>query len=782
MQSNTVGGSVDGHTDVDAIYYAVTTTGTAPTAEGSGTSDAGWHIIPNAKLSASVIFDGTGVGTSGTEGFHSETLRTWIKTLNNQSDAQLNANDNRITVYVHYKVVDKCGNAGITTRSVSAYPNGDKPVIELVYPEDKAGGLTPSLAGTIRVYGYASVYIGSVTATYIQIDPSFVYDANDLENHGFSSSWETELGNVTAGKATYVVENIGSTNIRGIKANGTQNWNLPINTNNEFNPAADATESRHMAIRIYSLSDSGKVSEPFLQKFDVDPNAPHIGGDGTKDNLTDTTARQYSLQVVEFANVTAGQDIDITTNQNPVAYKTDMWIKGQKYLIASVYDDSGIKSLTLNENINGVQKINLVSFEGTGENQSVTINHTASLNALNGGGHITVTQSPCGYAEGTNNVNIVIPLPATAINWQLEATEDSGNNNSCTETIKINYDDAAPRLGMTDHAKYSIDPDIHQSNGFYTFKGYATDAEGDNSVSGMRGVAFYFMRRGTADTDPVTKVYDPMLQNNSVAVRTGSANATGIIYSHGLYWKTKTVTRDTTNLKKLTLSAADSNIHAGGLALLGGNIYRIESVSGVNVMLEEEVPVTQTTANFALALVVDNLNKKETTTGRSVITAANIPDGPIELHYVAFDKAQNYAVGIVGNVEQDDYENYPTQDAIANKAITGATTDTTNKLQSKYYYVYDTNKPAYISNNAPRIAGVTVGTDYNGDGTIAASEKRSKYSGEANRFIGGEATDNIVRKPTSVTKNFNASSDGTDSGAVMMTIRDKMEIELVLSV
>ena len=781
IQSNTVGGNVEA-TDVEKIEYTVTLSDTQPTRE--------WNEVTNARLSASLIFDND--VTSTENGFHSKTLREWLKELKGQSDEEMNnGGDERENMYVHFKVIDECGNAGYSYRQLSVYPNGDKPSIDLVYPENKTDGSAPSLAGTIRIYGYASVAIGTITGTYVQIDPS--YDGT------FNEGWEAELSSLISGKASYDVVDIGTTGIRGIKATGTQNWNLPINGNSEFNP--DGNESRKMAIRIYAESDSRKISEPFIQLFDVDPNAPHIGGDGTKDNLTDEAARQYSLQIVDFDDAAAAQTI--TNYKNPVSYKTEMWVKGQKYLIASVYDDSGIKTLTLNENISGVGKVNLVT------------GGAANINAKTyGGASITVTESTCGYT-GKKNFNIVIPLPTNSgsgsVNYQLEATEDSDNNNSCTETIKVNYDNTAPRLAMTTHAKYSIDADIHQSNGFYTLKGYATDAEGSSNVSGIRGIAFYFLRRGSANT----RVYDPMRQNNSVAVRTGSSDSDDITYSHGLYWKEKNITRDSANLKKLTLAAEDANIHVGGLAMLGGNIYRIESVSGTEVILEDEVPVTQTTASFALALVVDNLTKKETTTNRTInkiggtygygyysandtaddgdlmvedwdgtsiegqwtaiINSANIPDGPIELHYVAFDKSQNYAIGVVGNVSKETYNTYATKDVTANKAITDAETDAVNNLVSKYYYYYDSSKPAYISNNAPRIAGVTVGTDYNGNGTVEDGEKQTKYVELGTRVFSSVPNTSAITK---VLQQFNASSDGTASGLPFMRVVDKTSVEM----
>lgn len=803
IQSNTVGGNVEA-SDVDKIEYTVTTSESAPTEAPS----TGW-IEVGTTLSATLIFDGD--ETSTENGKHSKTLREWYKQLKGYTtDTEINASDTRVNMFVHFRVTDKCGNAGWSVRKLSAYPNGDKPSIDLVYPENKTDGSKPSLAGTIRIYGYASVAIGYVKATYVQIDPNFTGSvAADGTITGFNENWQTALSATEiAEKETYAVEKIGEHNVYGIKANGTQNWNLPINGNSAFNPTGN--ESRHMAIRIYALSDSGKISEPFIQLFDVDPNAPHIGGDGsgTGDN------KKYPIQIVEYTgNPTASGFANFT---NAASYQTDMWLKGQKYLIASVYDDSGIKSLTLNENIDGVNNVSLVS--------NSTASTTATLNSRNGGGSIVVVQKPCGFAD-KKNFWICIPLPTSSgsgnLEWVLEATEDSGNNNSCTETIRINYDNVAPKIGTKDHSQYNIEPEVQQKNGFYTLKGYASDAEGSDKVSGMMGVAFYFMRRATSDSTS-TRVYDPMWKgdNSSVDVRTGSTDAADITYSHGLYWKHKTnIARDENDATKLTLTAEDKNIHTGGLALIGGTIYRIQNVDGATIYVDGEVPDNYKVADFAIALVVDNLTKAETTTGRTInntagtygygyysahatnddgdlmienwegttvegqwearINSANIPDGPIEIHYVAFDKSQNYAVGIVGNVkvEEDedatDYWDYETLDVEANSNITGHE-DTTNKLATNFYYAYNADKPAYVSNNAPRIAGIKVGCDFNGDTSISDAEKTTKYVGLGNVLINGEAQSKVLE----VASKFIASDNGTSSGGPMMVVKDKTSVEL----
>lgn len=840
IQSNTVGGSVS-DIDVEKIYYAVSLSETAPDAmAGDSTDDFNtdgeiknnlkgkWNLVRNAGTSATlVMYDGT---TTVENAFISQSLRSWLMALQNKTSDELNEDDTRVDMYIHFKAVDTCGNEGTPVcRRLSVYPNGDKPVIELVYPENKADGSEPSLSGTIRVYGYASAAIGRVEATYLQIDPDYDIE-NDTQKDGSKfneSGWRSALSTLIAPtKARYPTEKIGNHELYGIKAEGTGNWNLSINGFNEFNKT---TGNRVIAIRIYALSESGKISEPYTQLLTIDPNAPHIGAEnGTSENATTFANRKYRLQIVDFKQGTTygSTETAFSNFSETKAYKSEMWVKGQKYLIASVYDDTGIKSITLNEKIQGVEKKVLVEPESgvpTIKSAEIYLPSGSTQNKA-----ISITESICGEA-GKKNYNICIPLPtgvgSGSLEWELEAVENSDSNNRCKETIIINYDNTAPKLGTADHEKYNINADIKQSNGFYTMKGWATDADGDNKVSGIMGVAFYFMRRGSSST----RVYDPMYKDNYATgkhnyVDVTGANPSGITYSNGLFWKHQTgiTVSSSSKLESVLTVTADDNIHKGGLALIGGTIYRISDVSGTSVTVEGEVSLSETTADFALALVVDNLSKKEKTDGRNKITtatsygygyyaphdtaddgdlmvedwdgtsaegqwtaiinSANIPDGPIELHYVAFDKSQNYAVGIVGNVNETNYLEFDTKDVTANKDITG-TNDSATKLASNFYYAYST--PAYVSNNAPRIAGVIVGTDYNGDGNITdgsddddgnptLNEKKASYASVGNRLFNGTAQSKI----TGVVQRFIASSNRESTGSPMMTVKDKISIEL----
>ena len=121
-------------------------------------------------------------------------------------------------------------------------------------------------------------------------------------------------------------------------------------------------------------------------------------------------------------------------------------------------------------------------------------------------------------------------------------------------------------------------------------------------------------------------------------------------------------------------------------------MYEITSLNGTKVMIEED-HAAYTEAQVALAMFVDNRKAeyedgtdkdsdtgyyssiknsdydsmieelggtKSVSTWQGSIVSRNIPDGPIEIHYTAFDESLNYAVGVVGNKDLATYKTYTT--------------------------------------------------------------------------------------------------------------------------
>ena len=797
IKQNIASGITSGGDVGTRVYFTVSENGTLTDFDGT-------DITSSVGVTASLVFDGN---LSSTEnGYHTWTLHDWIKELRKgDSTYNIDENDANVPLYIYYKAVDSCGNFSVEKRLINVIPNGDKPTVYISYPENKEDPSThlmtkaPALAGTIRLYGTTEIQAYSVDSVYIQIA------ANYTNNYNWNN-WQTDFDTVSGTSAYQIVDIPFSgtkqengtyiNNLKGIKASGTpDNWNLPINGGGEFE-----TVNRKMAIRVFAVSDSGtdaqgnkkgKVSEPVVQAFDIDKTAPRIGGD-------DSNTNRYSLQLVKFE---AGKEGQMDKIISRAAYKSDMWVTGNWYLLTSVFDDNGIKSIKLDEHKNaGIKE--LVT------NETVTTVDSKRC-------FVTATDTP--ENATTTNYNICIPLPtgvsntSGSVTYTIEATENTSKNYSSVETIQINYDNTPPRISTSNYIleteKMISSPKVYDEDGFYKLKGFVTDAGGN--ASGLFGVAFYFVRRGSQNC-----VYDPMYyRKNSVSI-TGAKDATAtlsnndIVYANGLYWKHKELEDRSDSLTEIKLSAADVNIHQGGLVMLGGKIYKIKNLSadGKTITLNDSAPKTIKTADFALAMVVDNRNGESQdirnqdftnqanyaygycssindddgdhmleklggdTEGRweASIYSKNIPDGPIEIHYVAFDKAQNYTVGIIGNIEESAYKTLTTKDAVEAVTLSGKAS-TADDLSSYYQYFYDENNKGRVSNNAPRLASVTVGTDYNGNGSIQDFEKRTEY-------FGGFTTAGGEKKARDITDAWILSTTGDSTGNAKFVIKDKTSV------
>ena len=284
-------------------------------------------------------------------------------------------------------------------------------------------------------------------------------------------------------------------------------------------------------------------------------------------------------------------------------------------------------------------------------------------------------------------------------------------------------------------------------------------------------MSFYFVRRISSSENPSESkayIYDPMTKEAIKTEISGLTETSRITYESGMYWEKTTYSA----YSGFTITVSDvSNAKVGGLLKVGGQIYKIDSVAGNVVTLKTELPagLAETGGNvlFAKALVVDNTSAESpngedknengypTLTNNddrdgfvegisqtattyewyANIVSKNIPDGPIEIHYVAFDKAGNYSIGIVGNKTEADYrdltDNLKTSDVedysskISDNSVNVLYVDGTNSVMNGTSSgINDANYKvaAFVKNNAPRLASVRVWTDYNGNSTEDTGE------------------------------------------------------------
>ncbi len=656
--AETIHGSVS---ETSTVYYAVSRTDTtAPGTTAVANQSTAWGQITDATLSWNVYFDGN---TSATQ-THTDLFRYYISTLGiaSEDDITNNVYKDLTTLYVWIKAVDESGNFATKSQPVLIDPQGDRPVVTLSYPESDG----ETLGGAVRMIGTAT---DNVAAKYVwvQIDTDGDGDFDSTDQSTLATDGYT-LGDMTQNSST--PNSDASKNGIMVTVSGSS-WNLTINSNGEFNPTGSETTKR-LILRIYATDADKNVSSVITRTVYIDKDTPVIVQDSLK--LVQYETSSGSGVACTDGSVSSGT---VAASQS---YTDSMSIRGIWFLTGSITDDSGIKKITKNS-------VDVITAAGQQTAEFIKGTKSSTTEAYDYIMNIPVG-SATADAVGTTSITIT-------------ATENTANNLNVTKTFSVIYDNKAPEI-TTSGDDFNISSTIVNSNGFYTFGSVAAE----NSVSGtnqtgVERIAFYFTR--DIDSLSTHNLYDVLIANGSGGNTISSYSS--LVSSDGLWWKSASVS--SVSGATISLSASDDNIHAGGLAKVNGVIYRISSVVGTDVTLSGE-PGSTANALFAVAGVVDNTTAEGTGTAKNDagyytngayddgdlmmesvikqgtsytweanINSKNIPDGKIVLHYVVFDKAGNYAVGTVD---------------------------------------------AFVKNNQPRIAGMKIGTDDNGDSTVDSSE------------------------------------------------------------
>jgi len=772
--SVTVYGSIDG---TASIYYAVSPSGTvSPDADSASTSftydtadssgnaitlknaatisaATSYSQITDASLSWYVYFD----GGSGDTKTHSAALNTWLETLGITTTAAITANTYKdvTKLYVWIKSVDAYGNKSETAHRILLDPQGDRPTVDIDYPESDG----TALGGTVKLYGSADDN-SAVKNVFVQIMSeqhsvsaytangtsfgSLAYNSSTYETTTFTPSADDLDYLAMAGYKIYKMSDSVTSSSTGYWVAGTSSlasgesasdygilatlngsaWSLKINTSGELNPTGDT--SNIVAVRVYAYDDGNTQSLAADRTMKFDKNNPVFG----------------SISLVQSEGIA-----------NPYTYNADttaeqectsgLYVRGTWYIKGSVTDDNGISDLIISDNSTDYS---IVSGQaGSGAGTPVSSTKWEAVQSADG--------KTC-YFKYTLSTSSGVGKHVITV------TAKDGTNTQYTSmySATVNYDNTSPVLASSADSSYSISPSVSQSDSFYTMSSTVSESSVSGvSQSGFKRLAFYFVRRYGS-----TYVYDPMLvkgsSSNKVDIISGTAGGT-IVYDSGLYWKKENVSWSSDTANVVTLSAADDNIHTGGLVKANGIIYTIKSVSGTTIMLDGNLTKSPGTAYAALALVVDNTVSEGYSTSASLesdgyyssanltnddgdrmieyvsntgtvwtwqanICSKNIPDGPIEIHYVAFDAAGNSSTGVVGHVSSTDYAAYKNTAAFDSADVDAYAANSS----AVSVYAYNSANPAFVSNNRPRIAGVTIGTDYDNNGTVDSDEEENSYS------------------------------------------------------
>lgn len=346
-------------------------------------------------------------------------------------------------------------------------------------------------------------------------------------------------------------------------------------------------------------------------------------------------------------------------------YERGMWVTGKWWLSGSVEHSTGISELKIGEK----------DIEDSYK-KKMSWGDTSSGYIIN---------YPLNTATGAGNERFDIVATGTVTG--------GGAEKRTTQTIEVNYDNIAPRANND-----NINAPVQNSDGYYRLSGTVTEYA---SESGFERAAFYFTRK----LDNKTYIYDPMVPSKRV-------DTEKLVKQNGLLCFKATIMVNESNKSKFTATINNDimgSIRLRSLVFIGGASYLIENISGNEFSVDGMLLAGETEAYFAIAQIVDNPSEElgssglihnddgdgmcenfrtvsTNTTWNAYINSRNIPDGKVDIHVVVFDAA--------GNHSEDDV---------------------------KMDYM--------VSNNAPRIAGVRIATDLNGNGMLDDNEFIQDWTG-----------------------------------------------------
>lgn len=763
------GNTTEKRSQIDKLYFAVTKIKDDGTPEepkddvvnanGEVTTKGDWVDFTNyvSKAIWTIAFDKDSIKFNKEDGtiYYTEFLNDKLKSL--YGDNIITSVDSK-KLCIWFYATDSLGNSGKEDAQkliLNVITQADIPSVAIEYPETTTTEKTTTVSSTIRLSGSTDIKDSKrhVKAVWIQIDPD--YDAST----GFSSSWKTSLekkvGTQSVGykiitsdtKVTEEIKVVPPASVgSGILAtmSSQTSWNLTVNTLNELlnettSTGEGGTETKIkvstvVAVRAYAVSDNDKVSSPSIVYFTIDPNAPHFAGYDGKEN-------SYIL-------------VNAADSNKKMKYTSGMWISGKWLLKGSVSHSAGIKTLTA----------------GT----TALVSDGSAITFANG----TLIESYTA-ANGDKGWKFTIPVGTgfARQNFDVVAVDNSTSANNSKLSVSLQYDDTAPANFAAIDLNASANTFV-QADGTLSLTGTV-----DESGSGLARNAFYFTRDYTVSGTTTRWFIDPMLAKNSnnatdnkgnfVELGTVTKDETGketftpktnsgIVYNEadGLYWRTSEGATISSNV--LTVTSLPENVRTGGLCKINNVIYRMEEVSGTSIKIDSDHEVedtatgTTTTVYFALAQVIDNLKGEggktkiygeawealsaddgdwmvekitlngSTYTWTGSINSKNILDGNVDLHFSYFDNAGN----------------------VGTKSYSGM-----------------------VCNNAPRLAGVTIATDYNGDGKYDKEGEKKSY------WLGSSFTASDGKYATRVTdiKDNKITVAGADNSA-FKTVKGDTEI------
>lgn len=597
---------------------------------------------------------------------------------------------------VWFKIVDNAGNVGYNKGNLVRYnPDADKPRVAITYPVHNVTDSSNNnfsyviIGGTIRFTGTAEDDEG-IQAVYLQFD----MDGDGIYENGV---------NVEGCPPEVKPEKIptSAANEQGVLVKGTNSWSYSLKVSGLKNLLYSENNKKVLNVRAVAL-DTGTNDSPLLGAWS---EPIHI-------SVNNDVPAFESVKIAQYSGNSSSD-----TEVKSVEYQDDKYISGTNwYLVGKVSSNAGISEIAV---------------EGA-TNYTVEIDTSSGTPVVSGDTDIVLDKTESG--GNINELTYKIPVNGTS-RWEARITVTDNASEGSKKTNYLNYslniDNTPPQFfdicnkdeeealgtiklykGGYGSSGVILDDKnfVQNSNGFFTLAGRVTEAG-----SGYENVIFYFKRVPSETTaQNPARVYNPMESHgdsnkeNRADITTKTAeNGKVYINSDSLpVLHASSVAREDDNEYTLISEYVknNKNVRVGGLVKIGGLYRKISAVDYASgkVMFDSACAQDYTEAEFVYGMVIDNSGESlnydnsiknddgdgmvesfaksgSNYTWDASVDSTNIPDGPIEIHVVVFDKAGNSSHGYV---------------------------------------------KTSVSNNAPRIARVRLATDLNSNGIYEENESK----------------------------------------------------------
>jgi hypothetical protein len=540
---------------------------------------------------------GTSPGSAGTPGDPgSNAYVTWVDPADSGND--LAADEYNVwKLPLKLRITDVAGNSQVFERAYFVDPDGDKPRIEFIDPEDGA-----YVDGEIQISGAAFDNDKVYDIAYRVLDDSTTSGVFDTPVV-LSDRAEEDKDTVTGSAAERWYKGKALIN-PGTHQSSQLSWNFNLNSTGQFTNTLAEDGQKKLNIQVAAWDSLESSPGTFERKTKGDIK-----------EITVTFQRGAPVFTSDFTYL--DRDADLATAGDQPKYSSYPTVKGEFLVVDQVTDDIGIQTLKLRKG-------------GTGAYTDIPIKEAGDYTATPTAAY-AIPHS--GQVGGKDAWDIYIPVDVAALGTdyalgaktyrlEIQAADQSQPRHTTTRILDIRIDNFSP-IGVYTGSSTAIGTN-------YSIQGKISDYHGANSVSGVSDnkgkVLAWFQntsgnilkldgasKGGTPEYVTDTTTYDAILNRYVIDSATLGDDSS---------WATVEITAP-----NVTEGTFDSTRYNG-------------------IWIKKNQTGTHLDASLNIVPDGDNTTKSWQSSGSDVLWLAQVdttklPSGPVDFCYLIFDDSGN---------------------------------------------------------------------------------------------------------------------------------------------